>query len=162
MCASSADDYRPVSDPQREPVDRKRDLALSDLPEGARSYAVGFGALANTFAMSYGGPVYLVGSALRKNDPPDFDVRVVAPDADLERLYGQDNERRREQGGWSRWHWLRAYDRLKQSRRLSRALGVNVDFQVQSQADDDRHEEYPRYRLDFTPDGFFEAGLTDP
>lgn len=112
------------------------------------------------FATRYGGPVYLVGSALREERPGDFDVRLVLDERDLVRLFG---ERRIVQDRW--WDWTeqdhqRGREQLKQSRRLARRFRCNVDFQFQSLAEAARHAG-PRLRLDTVPDATFEAGWTE-
>lgn len=117
--------------------------------------------LANTYAASYGGPLYLVGSALTCPDPFDFDLRVVIGEADMLRLFGA-NERTPE-NPWSERQMRMAYDRLKQSRRLSRIYGglAFIDFQVQSEASQEGYSDKPRRRLDTIPNWVWRAGLSD-
>lgn len=112
------------------------------------------------FATRYGGPVYLVGSALREERPGDFDVRLVLDERDLVRLFG---ERRIVQERW--WDWTeqdqrRGREQLKQSRRLSRRFRCNVDFQFQSKLEAERYAG-PKLRLDTVPAATFEVGWTD-
>jgi hypothetical protein len=104
--------------------------------------------------------VYLVGSMLATplgESTFDIDVRVVVGEDDLVRLYGRygadvDPQMRRAK---------MRYDRLKQSRRLSRVFRRNIDFQTMTEADAVRHKDKPRVRLDTTPDHHFTAGQGD-
>lgn len=118
--------------------------------------------LANTYAASYGGPLYLVGSALSEPYPFDLDLRLVVPASTITLIYGDDE---REDGEpWSRCRLHMAYDRLKQSRRLTRRyglLGIAIDFQVQSEDSAPRYATKPRRRLDSIPDWFWRAGESD-
>jgi hypothetical protein len=111
-------------------------------------------------ASRYGGPLYLVGSALWEPDPHDYDIRCVMGEADLLRWFGPDSDSlddhfmtRRE------WLWLR--EELKRSRRLSRSLRKPIDFQLQTEATAARYADRWRLRLDSCPPEFFEAGLGD-
>lgn len=119
--------------------------------------------LANSWAAFYGGPVYVVGSALQLADPPgDIDIRIILQPHDVERLFGLPKPR----VGCEWWddnaqsvRWLR--EQLKQSRRAARAIGKNVDLQFQSAAvfDSKRYAGRARFRLDTMPDEIFTAGL---
>lgn len=79
---------------------------------------------------------------------------------DLARLFGRD----RGGDGWQTGErdLRRMREQLKQSRRLSRVLRANVDFQIQTLAEFTAHEHRPRLRLDGVPDETLEAGLGDP
>lgn len=105
---------------------------------------------ANGYAALFGGPCFLVGSALAKAEPGDWDVRCVIDSDDMLRLRGKDG-----------WGVLRI--QLKQSRRLARELGVNVDFQLQyiKFALQEKYAALPSVRLDGAPMGFFDAGRSD-
>lgn len=142
-------------------VRRGRVKAQAEAP-AADWFRYAFIGLANACAASYGGPVYLCGSALRKAKPGDFDVRVVVSDVDMRRLFGPDKNERKDGDCWNEREWRIARERLKQSRRFSRATRVNVDFQIQSEDEAARHENEPRLRLDKAPDGFFRAGRGEP
>jgi hypothetical protein len=77
-------------------------------------------------------PVYLVGSALRKSDPRDIDIRAILSDAQFAERFGPVDVwvREGETGQWTdvRLKWSRFCTRLtKQAWRLT---GQNVDFQV--------------------------------
>lgn len=106
---------------------------------------------ANSLAMRYGGPVYLVGGALTEEVPNDYDVRLVIGHRDWTRLFGQlaGGDRR---GNWSEADWRRAYNNLKQSRELAMYLrGMpcrNVDFQIQLTSEANHHLDKLRVRID--------------
>jgi hypothetical protein len=119
--------------------------------------------IANGLAAHYGAPVWLVGSALTKTEPPDYDIRIELPGDDFVRLYGPDLEEptRPALDHQSRQEWRRMYDCLKQSRRLSRNTRRTVDFQVQRAEGRERYADKPRVRLDRAPEWFFVAGLGD-
>jgi hypothetical protein len=119
-------------------------------------FAVGAAALADSFAMALGGPIFLVGSALREARPHDVDIRAVVGECDLHRLFGHPDWRGVDEFRW-RWH---RYE-LKQSRRWSRTWMENVDFQVQTVDQAMRYSGMPRLRLDRIPRGYFLAGFTD-
>lgn len=106
---------------------------------------------ADRFAARYGGPVYLVGSALERVWVSDLDIRIVLDESDLYRLYGPQE---------TRLYW-QCYDRLKQSRRLSRRVGCFVDLKVLSHDEQARYATRPRRRLDSWPDSFWYAGVVD-
>lgn len=144
-----------------DPGDEHRDPIQRSGPEPwARVFARGLEGFANTFAMSYGGPFYLVGSALVEPHPYDVDIRVVIEKHDWLRLFGEPDKR--EGSVWSTQRVAWARDRLKQSRRLSRAFMTNIDFQVQRVEEAERrYVGKPRLRLDTIPDELFKAGLGD-
>ncbi len=128
------------------------------LPAHTYYFVAAFGRTANSLAALYGGPVYLVGSALYKEDPLDIDVRLPLGDADLLRRFGPQGKLD-DNFTWE-CDWWRYYDQLKQSRRLSRHLPFRIDFQFQRLAIFEQHTG-DRLRLDSAPEGFFLAGLTD-
>lgn len=117
----------------------------------------------NHFAVSYGGPIYLVGSALVDSNPYDVDIRCAIGKADWLRLFGEPYQR----AGCVAYDWTTSRlawgrDRLKQSRRLSRAYLRNIDWQVQRVEElEHRYAGKPRLRLDTVPDEIFAAGLGD-
>ena len=116
---------------------------------------------ANALACRLGGPVYLVGSALDVLNPADFDVRVLLREADLLRLFGKSMMRNGDWTDWTERDVRMGREQLKQSRRLSRRLRCNVDFQIQSEVDFKRYEGRPRLRLDTVPLETFEVGFGD-
>jgi hypothetical protein len=131
-------------------------------PVAAEWFALSFQRLANALACRLGAPVYLVGSALTSARPGDYDVRVVLGDQDLHRLFGRGyDDVGTVSSQWSPGRWRQGREQLKQSRRLSRMMRVNVDFQIQDYVDAERYADLPRLRLDKAPDGFFEAGKGD-
>lgn len=115
----------------------------------------------NHYAVSYGGPVYLVGSALVEPDPYDVDIRCAIGKGDWLRLFGDPQPR----PGCAAYDWPTSRlawgrDRLKQSRRLSRAFLRNIDWQVQRVEElEHSYVGKPRLRLDTIPDAIFLAGL---
>lgn len=140
-------------------------MSTSDRHPASAWFRCAFSGMADAQASRLGGPVYLVGSALWSPAPNDYDVRVVLSEHDEERLFGG----RRSDGPEIEWvddvpirpAWMRRYrEELKQSRRMSRLFGVNVDFQFQTLEAFCRNDG-PRLRLDHHPKWFFLAGLTD-
>lgn len=124
-------------------------------------FCLSFVGQANQLAARYGGPVYLVGSALTCETPSDFDVRVIITQADADRLYGTDTTRTLE-AVWSMQSWRMAYDALKQSRRSTRAYAgmATIDVQIQV-GEQDCYKDKPRRRLDQAPAWLWRAGLED-
>ena len=86
--------------------------------------------VANQLYAYYGGAVYLVGSALEKEDARDIDVRVVVSHKDFERLFGPHTDFFKEYStgefGLTTWRW--AEDRLKRCRLLYDRFGLRIDF----------------------------------
>ncbi len=111
---------------------------------------------ANSLAALYGGPVYLVGSALYKENPLDYDIRIPLSEEDIVRRFGKPGKLD-DNFTWEQ-DWRLYYDCLKQSRRLARGLLFRVDFQIQTLRHFEAHKDMPRLRLDSAPEGFFEAG----
>jgi hypothetical protein len=143
--------------------------------EQAETFALRFRGNANHLAIAYGGPLYLVGSALTSLMPGDIDLRLLLDRADCEAMWG----RRFDHGGleWSAGKLARHREELKQSRRLTRrwkggAIPCGVrrfDFQFQSALftdAEDRHPvmpERPFLRLDTIPMHILlDAGRGDP
>jgi len=54
----------------------------------AEMFAVRFRGNANHLAIAYGGPLYLVGSALTSLRPGDIDLRLLLDRADCEAMWG--------------------------------------------------------------------------
>lgn len=86
--------------------------------------------LANQWYGYYGGPVYLVGSSLDKEDPRDVDVRVVVSPEDFQRLFGtyEDFAKEYNSGQFGQCCWRWSEDRLKRCRQAFMETGVNIDF----------------------------------
>lgn len=89
---------------------------------------------ANGLAAFYSAPVYLVGGALKpgNSDPRDYDIRVILPDSEFRRRYG-DPERWKEEGSSGnysalRWRW--SDDCVHKTRQGWRDTRLNIDFQV--------------------------------
>ena len=103
----------------------------------------------------YNAPVYLVGSALRKRDPRDIDIRIRMTNRDFGIRYGGLNwqiaaalwivEGKTGHWGRTRWKWARecgnatfdAWDRLQ----------LNIDFQVYPASYWREYTGKPRYKL---------------
>ena len=88
--------------------------------------------LANHWYAYYGGPVFLIGSALEKEEPRDIDIRVVVTKEDFERLYGKYEDFSKEyvsgEFGPCTWSWVE--DRLKRCRLAYAETNANIDFCV--------------------------------
>lgn len=128
-------------------------------PPAAERLAITMARTACALAVRLGGPVYLVGSALTEPDPADVDVRVVLAAADLERLFGPRLVRGGRWWDWSEQDVRRGREQLKQSRRLSRRFGANVDLQIQTEDEARAYAGRPALRLDSIPAAAFAAGL---
>lgn len=104
--------------------------------------------LANQWYGYYGGPVYLVGSALDKEDPRDIDIRVVITNQDFERLFGKYEdfvvEYNSGKFGSCSWRWVE--DRLKRCRTGYVETNANIDFSCY--AEDMWDPTLPFLRLD--------------
>ena len=113
---------------------------------------------ANALASIYGGPIYMVGSALRLEDPGDVDLRCVLEEHDWRRLFGGLDQHGREK---ERTTMRRYREELKQSRRLARSFRYRFDFQFQARATFEA-KHGPRVRVDTLPDDVLAAGLGNP
>ncbi len=143
--------------------------------ERAAVFAARFRGNANYLALAFGGPLYLVGSALTSLTPGDIDLRLLLDRSDCEAMWGEHFDA----GGldWSLGKVARHREELKQSRRLTRrwrggaGLGgvrrFDFQFQVGLFTDaPDRHPvmpDKPFLRLDTIPmDFLLDAGRGDP
>lgn len=136
----------------------------------AETFAMRFRSNANSLAMAYGGPLYLVGSMLTSLEPGDIDLRLQLTREDLELMFGKDfNAYHLE---WSAGQWALEREQLKQSRRLTRRWRGGCgprrfDFQFQSTLFSDitglpiMREDKPSLRLDTVPLSYFDAGRGD-
>jgi hypothetical protein len=87
---------------------------------------------ADQIACRFGYPVYVVGSALTKENPRDIDIVVMLPVEDFISRYGSINEWLRDtwvEWGETRQRW--AVDVAKISRDATKALSLNIDFKIQ-------------------------------
>jgi hypothetical protein len=146
---------------------------VSDAPtplDRAQDFAVRFRGNANSLAMTYGGPVYLVGSLLTSPMPGDVDIRITLEREDMDRWFGKSWD---EHGfEWTKAKWRLEREQLKQSRRLARrwrgypTTRFDVQFQCCLFSDADglpiMREGKPFLRLDATPLDYFRAGRGDP
>ena len=149
--------------------------------EQAEAFALRFRNNANHLAIAYGGPLYLVGSALTSLVPGDIDLRLLLDRADCEAMWGEYFDHGcppgEIYGEWSAGKLARHREELKQSRRLTRrwrggaGLGGarRFDFQFQPALftdSEDRHpvmRDQPSLRLDTIPMGvLLDAGKGDP
>lgn len=138
--------------------------------EQAETFALRFRGNANSLAMAYGGPLYLVGSVLTSLEPGDVDLRLMLERADMEALFGGDFESRGSE--WSNAKWRLEREQLKQSRRLTRRWrggcpAWRFDFQFQCCLNSERTglpimHDAPHLRLDTVPLSYFSAGRGDP
>jgi hypothetical protein len=110
---------------------------------------------ANNLRGYFGTPVYLVGSALNGTNPNprDWDVRIILPDEDFERHFGDVDAWCHEgtSGQWTeiRWRWSDAC--VRGSKQGWRECALNIDFQIypESYADIIYPEgSFPRIKLD--------------
>jgi hypothetical protein len=139
--------------------------------EQAETFALRFRSNANSLAMAYGGPLYLVGSVLTSLEPGDIDLRLMLERDDMETLFGSDFDSHGLE--WSPAKWRRERESLKQSRRLTRRWrgggpAWRFDFQFQCSLFSEfdglpiMREKVPFLRLDTTPLSYFAAGRGDP
>ena len=137
--------------------------------EQAEEFAVRFRGWANSFALAYGGPLYLVGSLLTSMEPGDVDLRLHLEREDMLLWFGEDFDAHGLE--WSPAKWRRAREELKQSRRLSRMWrgypARRFDFQFQCAMFSDIDglpimRDKPSLRLDTVPLSYFAAGRGDP
>jgi len=141
----------------------------------AEMFALRFRSNANHLAIAYGGPLYLVGSALISLVPGDIDLRLLLDRADCEAMWGERFDHSDLE--WSAGKLARHREELKQSRRLTRRWrggaglgGVRrFDFQFQPGLftdGGDRHPvmlDKPFLRLDTIPiDILLDSGRGDP
>lgn len=122
--------------------------------------------LATSMASRFGSPIYLVGSALVKPSPHDFDIRVPMQEHDLTRMFGPLGGPVISTDGMYTERELRIWAcNLKQSRRWSyNTGGRNIDFQIQTVEKFDSYAASAdqRLRLDHFPDELFGVGMGLP
>lgn len=90
-------------------------------------------AACRTITEAYGHHLYLVGSALKKRDFRDVDLRLILPDAQFDALFPGMT------GGWwldARWSLMCSSISLW----LTRRSALPIDFQIQRQSDANRDE----------------------
>lgn len=86
---------------------------------------------AESLANEVGYPVYLVGSALTKTVPRDFDVSVIMPFEDYEDRYGKFPDDRREQNEYMKrvWHEnVRHYFEGREAIGLGEMVSLDLKF----------------------------------
>jgi len=115
-------------------------------------FCIQFQASANGLAVKFGGTVWLVGSALVRESPRDYDVRVIISERDRLRLFGKVDTELSVNDQWSRAEWLQRTESLKQSRRMSDRYRKNIDVQIQTEEEAKRYVDDPAVRLDSAPD----------
>jgi hypothetical protein len=134
--------------------------------ERAVSFALCYQNSANTYALMFGGPVYLVGSMLTSPTPGDIDIRCMITRERAELWFG-------EGCGSHDVEWpaakLRLHrEALKQSTRLTRQWRrgrVDFQFEIALLSDVDGLpilDERPRIRMDHVPVEMFAAGMGAP
>jgi hypothetical protein len=138
--------------------------------ERAEEFALRFRGWANSLAMAYGGPLYLVGSLLTSAEPGDVDLRLQLAREDMLLWFGEDFDSHGLE--WSPAKWRRTREELKQSRRLTRTWrgypARRFDFQFQCALFSDfdglpiMREDKLSLRLDTVPLSYFAAGRGDP
>ena len=139
--------------------------------ERAQEFAIRFRGNANSLAMAYGGPLYLVGSMLTSHEPGDVDIRILLEREKLEMWFGEDFDAHKSIE-WTPAKFRLEREQLKQSVRLSRrwrgypARRFDVQFQSCLMSDFDglpiMREGKPTLRLDTVPLDYFRAGWSDP
>jgi hypothetical protein len=89
---------------------------------------------ANIISGKFALPVYLVGSALTKEDPRDYDLRVKIPNKEFEKRYFCDSAEqwmlRFQSGLYDESNWLWAKDNVKITKRGWTFCRLNIDFQA--------------------------------
>jgi len=109
---------------------------------------------ANIIGGHYGYPVFLVGSALTKEDPRDYDIRLRLPDKIFSLRYQvEDGDieqyiMRTKAGLWLDSHWRYARDAVKQWERGCKFTRLNLDFQIYPGTYWKEFDGEPRLRLD--------------
>ena len=123
-------------------------------PEGRRRklflFTPRFQDWTHQIARRYNAPVYLVGSAIRRSDPRDIDIRVILSDEAFEARYGsvQDWMAQGESGQWGeiRQRWAEECETITEQAR--RQLGIEIDFRIEPQSEvDRRYKDEPHLRL---------------
>ncbi len=105
---------------------------------------------ANQIAARFNAPVYLVGSALREARPRDIDVRVVLSDEQFVGRYGIAATAPYHLGLNDGGEPLRLFwrDVAKLGDWCARHHGLNIDFQIQSDALAGKYSGMQRLRID--------------
>jgi len=153
-----------------DPGDEHSDpVHIDPVSDRIHDFANNFRHQANALAMAYGGPMYLVGSMLKRVDPGDVDLRIMLERDQLEMWFGEGFD----DPWWQKPAKLRLErEQLKQSVRLSRRWrgypARRYDFQFQCVLLGDNGlpistpSRGPVLRLDDIPLSTFRAGWTDP
>jgi hypothetical protein len=123
----------------------------------------------NSHASAYGGPIYLVGSALATLEPGDWDLRCMLERPALDLWFGEGWDLENfDKPGWPPSRVALHREQLKQSRRLTRQLKRRVDFKLESCLYSDvdglpiMRGGKPHLRMDDLPLSLFKAGFGDP
>jgi hypothetical protein len=107
---------------------------------------------ANSLQNVFGAPVYLVGSALRDDnpDPRDWDIRIILSDRRFAQRYGPVDEWEDEgsSGNWGRTRHRWARECVKYAENGARHTQLNIDFQVYPHSHAPAYAGKPRLRLD--------------
>jgi hypothetical protein len=89
----------------------------------------------------FGAVPYLVGSAARRKETRDVDVRLILPDEEFDALIGE-----REAAHYFNAKWSAAC--LAWSARGRELTGLQIDFQIQRQTEaNEKYGDEPRYPL---------------
>lgn len=118
----------------------------------------------NMLSALFGGPVYLVGSALQEGNenPRDWDLRLSLPDEWFALRYDplegvtptgvahvvKEWRAQRYSGSYTALYWRWADEMVRYSNMGRRQCGLNIDFQVYPQSFFDEYKDRPRRRLD--------------
>jgi hypothetical protein len=116
---------------------------------------------AHSLAMFYGAHLYLVGSALSREDAGDFDIRIPLDSDDWQRLFGFQTEA--PENYLSEQYARKCREELKLNRRHTRWCGYQwrYDFQFQTLEGFLGHGG-PQLQLDQVPEEHLSAGRTNP
>jgi hypothetical protein len=112
---------------------------------------------ANRLRGRYGVPVYLVGSALREDnpDPRDWDFRLTLPDEDFALRFGPVDEWRDEgyTGDWTRTRFRWSDQCVKDTKDAVAWMHLNADVQIYPASHvAELYADQPRVRIDTFPD----------
>lgn len=129
------------------------------LAEPYEIFKIRFTQVANGMAWYYGAPVWLTGSALYKEHPRDYDIRIILEDHDYHRLFGTDKVVPADKMISPQYRNV-IYEQLKENRKWSKHCDCRLDIQFQTvHTVAAFYALQRRVRLDTLDDYLFHAGL---
>jgi hypothetical protein len=103
---------------------------------------------ANMMYARYGHPVYLIGSALEKEDPNDIDILIILPDEQYKANFGDFNWTKIPHMSWHNKSKDWAKECGKQAAYVAKNCGILIDFKIKPKSESDKFFNRPMLRID--------------